>query len=79
MHNIPFIPGGIDNLSRDSRSISRDVSVLYRLNTMKIKLICLPLFSLNCPSKLRVPIISQRVPVENVGEIGRNNKGTSLV
>ncbi len=29
MHNIPFIPGGIDNLSRDSRSISRDVSVLY--------------------------------------------------
>ena len=25
MHNIPFIPGGIDNLSRDSRSISRDV------------------------------------------------------
>ncbi len=26
MHNIPFIPGGIDNLSRDSRSISRDVS-----------------------------------------------------
>ena len=27
MHNIPFIPGGIDNLSRDSRSISRDVSV----------------------------------------------------
>ena len=29
MHNIPFIPGGIDNLSRDSQSISRDVSVLY--------------------------------------------------
>ena len=29
MHNIPFIPGGIDNLSRDSRSISRDVSVYY--------------------------------------------------
>ncbi len=29
MHNIPFIPGGIDNLSRDSRSISRDVTVLY--------------------------------------------------
>ena len=29
MHNIPFIPGGIDNLPRDSRSISRDVSVLY--------------------------------------------------
>ncbi len=29
MHNIPFVPGGIDNLSRDSRSISRDVSVLY--------------------------------------------------
>ncbi len=29
MHNIPFITGGIDNLSRDSRSISRDVSVLY--------------------------------------------------
>ncbi len=26
MHNIPFIPGGIDNLSRDSRSISRDTS-----------------------------------------------------
>ncbi len=26
MHNIPFIPGGIDNLSRDSQSI---VSVLY--------------------------------------------------
>ncbi len=25
MHNIPFIPGGIDNLSRDSQSISRDV------------------------------------------------------
>ncbi len=31
MHNIPFVPGGIDNLSRDSRSISRDVSVLYIL------------------------------------------------
>ncbi len=29
MHNIHFIPGGIDNLLRDSRSISRDVSVLY--------------------------------------------------
>ena len=29
MHNIPFIPGGIDNLSCDSRSISHDVSVLY--------------------------------------------------
>ena len=29
MHNIPFITGGIDNLSRDSRSISRDVSVSY--------------------------------------------------
>ena len=29
MHNIPFITGGIDNLSRDSRSILRDVSVLY--------------------------------------------------
>ncbi len=29
MHIIPFIPGGIDNLSCDSRSISRDVSVLY--------------------------------------------------
>ncbi len=29
MHNIPFIPRGIDNLSRDSWSISRDVSVLY--------------------------------------------------
>ncbi len=28
MHNIPFIHGGIDNLSRDSRSISRDVSVI---------------------------------------------------
>ncbi len=28
MHNIPCTPGGIDNLSRDSRSISRDVSVL---------------------------------------------------
>ncbi len=28
MHNIPFLPGGIDNLSRDSRSISRDLSVL---------------------------------------------------
>ncbi len=26
MHNIPVIPGDIDNLSRDSRSISRDVS-----------------------------------------------------
>ena len=25
MHNIPFIPGGIDNLSRDNQSISRDV------------------------------------------------------
>ena len=25
MHNIPFIPGGINNLSRDSQSISRDV------------------------------------------------------
>ncbi len=29
MHSIPFIPGGIDNLSCDSRSILRDVSVLY--------------------------------------------------
>ncbi len=28
MHNIPFVPGGIDNLSRDSRSISRDVIVV---------------------------------------------------
>ena len=75
MHNIPFIPGGIDNLSRDSRSISCDVSVLYSLNTMKIKLICLPLFSLNCPSKLRVQIISQRVPVENVGENWEEQQG----
>ena len=28
MHNIPFIPGGIDNLSRDSRSITRDVYII---------------------------------------------------
>ena len=35
MHNIPFIPGGIDNLSRDSRSISRDVSVLYNTDTSR--------------------------------------------
>ena len=24
MHNIPFIPGGIDNLSRDYASVTRD-------------------------------------------------------
>ncbi len=35
MHNIPFIPGGIDNLSRDSRSISRDVSVIYYTDTSR--------------------------------------------
>ncbi len=46
MHNIPRTPGGIDNLSRDSRSISRDVSVLqywiaYTENSKKVVL-CKP-------------------------------------
>ena len=38
MHNIPFIAGGIDNLSRDSRSISRDVRVVVTKNERHARL-----------------------------------------
>ena len=36
MDNIPFIPGGIENLSRDSRS--RDVSEIDRISRDKLSM-----------------------------------------
>ena len=45
MHNIPFIPGGIDNLSRDSRSIQKPIGLMNSLmNSLFSSLMNLNLF-----------------------------------